>query len=394
VTMPRLGHSLALIAFVLFATVGAGKRPPGLGDVNAVRVFDHGRYTRVVIELSRPAQFEVREIGRPSRVYLDIDGTWIEEPQRQALVAAGAEIARVRGGQNTLERARVVLELAANAGEHRTFTLNKPFRIVTDVYSGSGVPGSRIVPGVGAGPSRPPMSIETFDMRPVRRVVIDPGDGGKDPGAVGRGKLREKDVVLRVSKRLKRKLERAGLEVHLTRSNDRFISLEDRTRRANELDADLFVSIHANASPSSRTHGVETYLLDTRYDRQTARVAARENGTSIDKLNELQRILASLRLGYNERFAARLAEDVQGRTVGALRTRHKGTRDLGVKHGPFLVLFMADMPAILVEVGFVTNKGEAKRLRSKQFAESAAQGIAAGVLRYRDRHAQNLVAGR
>ena len=232
-----------------------------------------------------------------------------------------------------------------------------------------------------------------FDERPVRRVVIDPGHGGKDPGAM-RGRVREKDVVLRISKELRKRLKGEGFEVTLTRDADRFLPVAERPVRANRAEADLFISIHANASPNRKTQGVETYLLDTRYDRQTARVAARENGTTIARLSDLDLIKASLRLGYTERYAARLAEDVQTALVGRLRKNYRATGDLGVKRGPFLVLFQADMPAILVEVGFLTHRAEVKRLKTREFARAVAEGIARGVVRYRDRHARSLVAER
>ena len=363
--------------------LGAASRPPGLGDVTDIRVFDHPTHTRVVVELSRPAHYELGELASPARLYLDIDQTWLEAPLRTARhVNESTALRLVRGGQNTLSRARVVLELDGSDRQHRTFQLQSPFRIVTDIYTDS--------------EARPRVSAadEAFDARPVRRVVLDPGHGGKDPGAVSRRKVREKDVVLRIAREARTRLEKGGLEVFLTRDRDVFVGLEERTRYANSLDADLFISIHANASPNRATHGVETYLLDTRYDRQTARVAARENGTSIDALNDLQRILASLRLGYNERFAARLADDVHGSLLSGLRGRYKNTRDLRVKRGPFMVLFMADMPAILIEVGFLSSRTEAKRMATKKFAQTAAQGIAGGILRYRDEHARSLVAGR
>lgn len=375
---------LALLAGSLVFVLGAGKRPPGLGDVTEVRVFDHPNYTRVVIELSREARYETGLINRPARFYIDIGETWIEAPLRAAQHEdATAPLRRVRGGQNTLRRARVVLELDRRGRDHRTFHLYEPFRIVTDIFTDA--------PRVAARGSR---ASEAFDMRPVRRIAIDPGHGGKDPGARGAGGILEKDVVLRVARKLRARLEREGFEAFLTREGDAYLPLEVRTDRANARGADLFISIHANASPNRRTHGVETYLLDTRYDRQTARVAARENGTTVGQLNELQRILASLRLGYNERFASRLADDVQGSLLTSLRTRHGGTRDLGVKRGPFLVLFMADMPAVLVELGFLSNRAEARRLDSKAFANAAADGIASGILRYRQAHARSLVAGR
>lgn len=370
--MTATARAIGLVA-VGAALLGAGQRPPDLADVTGIRVFDHGRYTRVVVEVSRPVEYAVGSVGSPARLYIDIDDTWIVAPLREPRLDAGTELRQVRGGQNTLHKARVVIELDDLGRQRRTFHLYDPFRIVTDVFT-----------------SEP----ESFDARPVRRVVIDPGHGGKDPGALGARGVREKDVVLTVSRELRARLEREGLEVFLTRDSDAYLTLEKRTERANQLAADVFVSIHANAAPNRRTEGVETYLLDTRYDRQTARVAARENGTTIDRLEPLQKILASLRLGYNERFAARLADDVHDSLVGRLRGRHRGVRDLGVKRGPFLVLFMADMPAILVELGFVTHRDEARRLASRDYARAAAAGIAAGILRYRDAHGRSLVAGR
>ena len=224
--------------------------------------------------------------------------------------------------------------------------------------------------------------------------MIDPGHGGKDPGAIGRRGTREKDVVLRLSRLVQKRLRAEGLKAYLTRDSDVYLSLEERTARANQLDADLFVSIHANASRNRKSRGFETYLLDTRYDQQTARVAARENGTTVEQLNDVQKILASLRLGYNERYAARLAEEVQGALYRTVKKKHRSARNLGVKRGPFLVLFLADMPAVLVEAGFLSNSAEEKWLRDKNQLQVLAEGIAAGILAYRDDHERRMVARR
>jgi N-acetylmuramoyl-L-alanine amidase len=372
-----------LLSLASLSLLGAGVRPPGLGDVRGIELREEAERTRVVIELSREASYQTHWVGNPPRLYVDIDGIWIEPPHRSEHKASPqAAVRLVRGGQNTLERARIVLELGGADLEHRTFHLVNPFRIVTDVF-----PAGDLAP-VDSGGGR------EFDVRPVRRVVIDAGHGGKDPGARGSGGLREKDVTLRIARELRARLARAGLDVVLTRDRDEYLTLEQRTALANRADADLFVSIHANAAPNRSRHGVETYLLDTRYDRQTARVAARENGTSIEALSEVDMILASLRLGYNERYAARLADHVQGSLVRQLRGHHRGTVDLGVKHGPFLVLFMSNMPAVLVEVGFVSNRAEASRLRSDSFARAAAEGIADGILAHQRDHARRLMAER
>lgn len=375
-------RGLGPLVAVAVALVGA-TRPSGLGDVTDVRIFDHPDFTRVVVEVSRSAPYQAHLLSDPPRLYLDIGEVWIDPPLCAPRTAPdGAPVLRVRGGQNTLRRARVVIELDQIGRRHRTFHLQSPDRIVTDIYRDE----TRV--------ARPTPAPQPFDLRPVQRIVIDPGHGGKDPGAIGAGGVREKDVVLRVSRVLRDRLVREGFEVFLTRDADHYLTLEERAEVSNRLGGDLFVSIHANSSRNRRSNGVETYLLDTRYDKQTARVAARENGTTVDKLDDLHKILASLRLGYNEQFAARVAREVHGSLVGNLRKSYRGTRDLGVKRGPFLVLFAASMPAILVEIGFVSNSTEASRLRTKAFATVTSEGIAQGILRYRDDHARRLLAGR
>ena len=381
--MRRRLQGLALAALGL-ALLGAGVRPDGLGDVRSIAVERTATHTRVVIELSRKSAYSVNELASPRRLYVDIDEVWIEPDLATSRTVEGDSALRlVRGGQNTLRRSRVVLELDAAAKSPAFSTLEAPFRIVAEL------PVRPPMPEVAAAPDG-----EDWDQRGLRRVVIDAGHGGKDPGALGANKAREAAIVLAISRELERELTRRGFEVVMTRKSDVFLPLETRTDIANRRAADLFISVHANAARNRKLAGVETYLLDTRYDRQTARVAARENGTTVAQLSELHKILASLRLGNNERYAARYAGLVQGSLVSRLRKSYPGTVDLGVKRGPFLVLFQADMPAILVEVGFVSNAAEGKRLRTGSFARVAAQGIADGVSAYREQQARRLVARR
>lgn len=383
--MKRLVRALAL-GLALLAAGGAragGVRPDGLGDVRAIRVEPEPQRTRVTIELSQKASYQVFELAGPRRLCIDIDETWIDAPLTEPQTsAAGSALRLVRGGQNTLRKARVVLELDASAPRPAIQTLETPFRIVADLNAPAPSPVSGGEPTGG------------WDQRVVRRIVIDAGHGGKDPGALGPEQAREASVVLAISRALRDELQSRGFEVVMTRDRDVFLTLEARTDVANRRDADLFLSIHANAAKNRALAGVETYLLDTRYDRQTARVAARENGTTVAKLSELQLILSALRLGNNERYAARYAELVQDSLVKQLRKTWPQTQDLGVKRGPFLVLFQADMPAILVEVGFVSNPSESRRLRTGAFARAAALGIANGVSAYRDQQAERLVAKR
>lgn len=377
---------LCVLALVGLASLGAGVRPEGLGDVRAIAVEQTPTLTRVVIELSQKSAYTVNQLANPRRFYVDIDEVWIDAPVGTArTLDAGAALRVVRGGQNTLRRSRIVFELDPDAQSPAISVLEEPYRIVVELPTRAAAP----MPPVASAPDT-----EDWDQRGVRRIVIDAGHGGKDPGALGQAKLREAAVVLAISRELERELTRRGFEIVMTRNRDTFLTLEARTDIANRRDADLFLSIHANAARNRKLAGVETYLLDTRYDRQTARVAARENGTTIAQLSELHRILASLRLGNNERYAARYAEMVQSSLVSRLRKSYPGTVDLGVKRGPFLVLFQADMPAILVEVGFVSNPAEGKRLATTAFARAAAEGIANGVSSYREQHARRIVARR
>ncbi|HXX47244.1 MAG TPA: N-acetylmuramoyl-L-alanine amidase [Myxococcota bacterium] len=398
-------------AFVLsfaLSSPGAGVRPPGLDDVRSIAVVEESTLTRVVIELSAKQPFEKHEIDNPNRLYIDVDGTWIGPSASAAQPgSAGSPLRVVRGGQNTLTRSRIVLELSRGAASPKVYTLENPFRIVAELPK----PGPARAPAAARAPAPappapaagPPVDVAAappqvlapdWDQRAVRRIVIDAGHGGKDPGATGIDALREATLVLHVAQELERELTSRGFEVVMTRDQDVFLPLPQRTDIANQRDADLFLSVHANAAKSRRLAGVETYLLDTRYDHQTARVAARENGTTIAQLSDLHLLLASLKLGNNERYAARYANLVQSSLIRRLRKDYTETVDLGVKRGPFLVLFEADMPAILVEVGFVSNAGEGRRMASRSFARAAAEGIADGVSAYREQQERRILARR
>jgi N-acetylmuramoyl-L-alanine amidase len=214
----------------------------------------------------------------------------------------------------------------------------------------------------------------------VRKVVVDPGHGGHDSGAVGAGGAQEKDVCLGVAKRLAERLRDMGLEVELTRDDDRFVPLEERTDFANAAKADLFISIHANASaPGKKSHGVETYFLDVAHDRYALRLAARENATTEHTVSDLQLILADLATKSNAADSERLARKVQAALAGKLKAK-----SLGVKHALFFVLLGAKMPAILVEAGFITHAKEGKKLADPKYQEEAAAAIQQGVKEFID----------
>jgi N-acetylmuramoyl-L-alanine amidase len=218
----------------------------------------------------------------------------------------------------------------------------------------------------------------------VRRVVIDAGHGGHDTGAIGPTGVREKDVALSVTQKLKTKLEALGLEVVLTRDDDTFVALDERTRIANREHGDLFISIHCNAAPSKVLRGVETYTLNTSSNRYSVRLAARENATTERGINDLQYILADLATKANTGESQRLADRVQRSIIRGLSKDYKGVRDLGTKEALFVVLLGAKMPSILVETSFLSNPEDEQRLASAEYQQLLADQIAEAVSGFLD----------
>jgi N-acetylmuramoyl-L-alanine amidase len=232
------------------------------------------------------------------------------------------------------------------------------------------------------GEARRPLPLE---LRSVRRVVIDPGHGGRDPGAIGVGGVREKDVTLGLARRLRARLQARGFDAILTREVDRTLDLEERTAVAEGAGGDVFVSIHANSAPRHGVHGIEIYTLDEDSQRQTLRLAARENGVEPRDVDPLQRLLARLRLSETSLHSTLLAEMVDREIAGGMGPRWPAARQTSRKKGPFYVLYLSSVPSILVEVGFLTHREEARRLRDPSYLEAMAEEIADGLALYRDR---------
>jgi len=225
----------------------------------------------------------------------------------------------------------------------------------------------------------------------VRRVILDAGHGGHDTGAIGPKGTYEKDVALAITLKLAKRLEAMGLEVLLTRDDDSFVALEERTRFANREKGDLFISIHCNAATSRALRGIETYTLNTSSNRYSVRLAARENASSERGVGDLQYILADLATKANTGESTRLAQRVQQSLVRGVAADHKGVRDLGTKEALFFVLLGAKMPAILVETSFISNPEEEQLLGDQDYQRDVAGNIAdavKGFLEERSRLAQ------
>jgi len=217
-------------------------------------------------------------------------------------------------------------------------------------------------------------------------IVIDAGHGGKDPGAVGYKRYREKVVVLQIALELRKILKSRGYKVHMTRDRDKFVKLSNRTKYANRKKADIFISIHANAVPkksAKRVHGIEVYFLAKSRSSRAKKVAAKENSADLSDMDFYgkESLLNTLN-SHNIVAANKLAIDLQRATLGSLRKHYQDVKGLGVREGPFWVLVGAQMPAVLVEVGFITNPTEAKRLVNRHYQKKMALGLANGVERY------------
>jgi len=244
-------------------------------------------------------------------------------------------------------------------------------------------------PGASSGASaarhaapRPSKPLAAWERRPVRTIVLDPGHGGRDPGTIGLGGLVEKDVTLDLALRMRARLVGWGFRVVMTREGDDSVELAERTARAESGGGDVFLSLHVNAAPRPSAAGIETYYLDESDERHNGDVAARENGVTPEQADELQRTLAQLRVSEVSERSGLLARQIHGAILRGLRARYGATEDLGVRKGPFYVLFLSSMPAVLVEVGFATNARDAERLRDDAYLELVADRLASGLMAY------------
>jgi N-acetylmuramoyl-L-alanine amidase len=213
--------------------------------------------------------------------------------------------------------------------------------------------------------------------------VIDPGHGGDDVGAIGPRGTREKDVALAIAGRLSNQLsQRFAAKVYLTRSRDKYISLDDRDKLAVSKGADVFVSIHANAAMSRKMNGIETYYLNNATDKAAERLAMRENKAEGKKLSDVEHILSTMLQNYDTVESKKLAIAVQNSLMKKMSKKYKGVKNRNVRSALFYVLVGAKCPAILVETSFISNPIEEKRLTSAAYQDDLATAIADGVSRY------------
>ena len=381
-----------------------------LASVLEVRYWSNEDYTRVVIQLDREVEFRKQILSNPDRIYFDLQESQLQSDLLGKTYAVNdLFLKQLRVGQNRDTVVRVVLDFE-QIKKHTVFALYDPFRIVIDTLGGRSQTDStsatvELVPPVeepvseastaelATPPAAPPVvpssnlggdrSLTRVLGLKVGRVVIDPGHGGHDTGTIGPSGLKEKDLVLAVSLRLKELIEtRLGTDVVLTRTGDDFVPLEERTAIANQVRADLFLSVHANSSRDRRVTGVETFFLNLSSSAEEREVASRENAGSQKNIRDLEDLLKQIALGdYNEE-SRDLAHVVQESLYLQMKTHRNVIRDRGVKKAPFIVLINLNMPGILTEVGFISNPKDESYFKDMSGQEKTAEALYQGIKKY------------
>ena len=425
------------VAFILVLLCAAGSllalpplfAAPGAPRVSDIRAWTNEIYTRVAIDTGNEVSWKANLLaadparGLPPRIFIDIRGAGIrDEIRRKPVEVRNGLLRQVRAGRFDRDTVRVVIDLERESS-YRVFALPSPFRIIVDI-DGEGevpvlptspdaaVPSSEdpatlppaITPSVApptpsaepATPSVPPAvppSAESSRVaaappptarKPRVRVMIDPGHGGKDPGAIGPTGLKEKDVVLAIGRRIREKLSRSvEFDVRMTRDGDVFIPLEERTAMANKGGVDIFVSLHINASRNRRAEGFSTYVLSRgASNREDLELAARENGVPLREFQGVKFIIDDMFTGARKNESLRLAKTVNDAVVRHVSMRYPGAQSIGLKQAPFYVLVGARMTAVLVEASFISNAREEARLRDPSCLDGIADGVVEAIRYY------------
>lgn len=362
-----------------------------VATIQNIRHWVYPDYTRVVLDMDRDITF--REDHSDNEILrLTLTGTRLSSEAKKDLADFNDGLLQrvgLRPSEN--DGVQVFINVKKLRDPPKIIPLNNPDRLVIDLFgptpSGQTHPSDPSAPSSPNGSGGPTMVAHARPMD-VKIIVIDPGHGGKDPGAIGRTGLTEKDVVLDIGLRLRSLIqERLGRKVIMTRDDDTFIPLDDRTLLANSKKADLFVSIHVNSHPRRRTRGVEIYHLGQSTDRHAMAVAARENNVSIKSLGNLDRtvkqILFDLGQDYNMNQSQNLAFYTRQSFQSTLEDRYDYTVvDHGVKRAPFYVLLNSNMPSILAEVSFISNPTEERLLRKSQYRQAIAESLFQGIRSY------------
>ena len=376
-------------------TAGAKKRDVKPITINNVRYYRSAGQTRLVFDLARPIKYSRERSTDADQVIISLSRAVLSNAAKQTLVRDGFP-REVRVKQAESSRVQVILVMDG-IRDVKLQTLAKPHRLVLD-YAQKPVASNQQAAATEQEPNAEPDPQPTITLPPVTRpitqaqrqarldidtIVLDPGHGGKDPGAIGRGRLTEKEVVLDVAMRLRNLLrDRLGKKVLMTRETDNFIELDDRARFANAHKAELFVSIHINSHPKNNVRGFEMYHFGIASDRRALQVAARENGDSIDHAKDfVDMIKADLLLSKRIEESQNLAWETKLAVVNRVSSEYR-LEDHGVKTAPFYVLRYTAMPSILAELSFISNTQDEKNLRTPTYRQKMAEGLFEGIRNY------------
>jgi N-acetylmuramoyl-L-alanine amidase len=418
-------------------------RTPHVTDVHTWNSADH---TRIVVTLEDTIKYDASRIALPDRIYFDLHKANLDPAlAKKNLTVDNGLLKSVRLAQNKQGVVRLVLDVDG-AKDYSAYLLSHPYRLVIDVHAAAGSaakqpasaparteeaksdskavtkPGETVSvtseniqpPKVDVKPVAQPISSKpktdaqkTAVLQPpteakpnrdgqrsltralglkVSRIVIDAGHGGHDTGTIGPHGLMEKDLCLDIALRLGRLIETKlpGAEVVYTRKDDTFVPLEERTAMANDVKADLFISIHANSSHDHAARGVETYYLNFATSEESMEVATRENALSQTSLHDLQDIIKKIARNEKIEESKELANDIQDSLAHRLQTVSQNQRNRGVKKAPFVVLIGANMPSVLSEISFISNPSDEKLLRKGDQRQRVADGLYHGIAAYLD----------
>jgi N-acetylmuramoyl-L-alanine amidase len=359
--------------------------------ITGIRHWSSADSSTVVLDLEDQVQYEAHRLSNPERIYFDLHDTALAPSVDGKIVEIGdALLARARLAQPASGLTRLVLETKGNSDYSVSLEPN-PYRLVVQVrkIGGKAQSPANLFPGTATGQDKlaiivPPPTREDIQLRarvPKMRIVVDAGHGGWDLGTVGRRGLLEKDLVLEIAQRLGKLLEsRLGADVILTRNDDNYIPLDERAGIANQSQADLFVSVHANYSDLPSARGVETYYTNS-FSAPSAK-DAETRSTKLDGKATAAAVLSPADLHDRIEQSRRLAASVQRSLYGTLSADNPGLRDRGVKEASYVVLTETAMPGILAEVSFVSSPTDEQKLRSDGYREQIAEALYRGIARY------------
>lgn len=374
------------LQFTLLLLLFSFASPEAKIEVYNLRYHIHPFFTRIVLDIGEMREYASDKLLNPDRIYVDIYQAKLNPILHGKTYPIKDDyISQIRIAQKSPTTVRAVVDIDfTKIKKYQVFYLFDPFRIVIDIFPEEKKPSPPpSEPALQPKPTKTGYSMIRQLGLGVRRVVIDPGHGGKDPGCIGKSRIKEKDIALKVSLYLRELLsQNKDLDVILTRETDITVLPEDRTVVANQNKADIFVSIHVNANRDKRLSGVETFYLNFSEDPSVNELAARENATSTKNISEMTAIITSIVNNSKIIESKELARIVQTNLVKRLDQKYDNIRDLGVKGGPFWVLIGGEMPSALVEISHLSNPMEESRLKSTRYLKLIAQGIYDGIMEY------------